>query len=1038
MGRFAFKFRALFPSLLAMGWALVCHAEPAFIPLKSQVRPAADLLLDGKPILPEDAYARARTGEFDLADLQPVPSDFWTGRSEATEIDALTLNESEAVDYVGTVPSRAGNFRFTALQSADAGNGPGNFTFMISKRVHNVLLRKALLRRLGYTVPVAKRIARLKLRFRDAFEKEIFITNLQNSAEGHADRWVVENTSDHELVLQDVVAMEDQDRVYNAAMGFVPSSVVASRRVLSALLVPLVLADNPESVNLLSWSAGRIVSNQVRLDYDGASEFDCSLDDARWILKRIAPLKREDWESIVRAADLPEPVAKLLVEKLLSRRNDLLKLFRVGGFDKIKPNTKIETKPDLAQAQLTRQTWEGYGSRFSYGDPESPLSNSELGAWVKSRAFSIVVSNAMAALNSLPGIQTNDAGRIQQHQLRQLARDLMHYVETGEARKVPLGLWAFPRAGTQLLASRDVVTGTYLGTDNLVQLVDTVGVSVTAGAFIGLDGVPALGRILPVGVSGGTDVYYTRTYAHVKPIKSLKASLKYPFKNVAIPLFQRRLGRGLERLLGPEAAELPDAERKALIKEVITSFKEQFDIGESLIISDTVGAGLQASAGVNFLAIAQARTAFEASQNLLARMHIYRKDEDTIQIYRDFGNSTRLGAGIDAYAIIPVITLRTNYHPGKARVKMHTLKLTPDESRNPNLVRALGALQTVLYTQSAELLRSVSPAVEVQHKFKEHESGIGAFGFELAGISSTSRILVKNAQGAEKQLFRRYSAQSWGRDLLSYGLDAFSGLVGYFMGIRPTLSSPTGANLGYAMFGRAKNRIVTLEAVAEDGKLVEPYVEVSRIWNGWSLSQKKTQKLLDRLNSRYGYQFYPDTTLNETEKLALYHVGMHFQFYERGLRILSKMTDLQITQVFRNYSVVETPAEDSSDAEEYAETDTDRTGRFLWLRRKLERAVREGDLEGQSEALVKMVGIAEKHLSLEGLSILTGGDGGVYVTSRLEGFRKGDENGDTPYEGQGYGEYGSRRTQGPVEEIRRMTGMSESEFQANWLLRRML
>ncbi len=41
-----------------------------------------------------------------------------------------------------------------------------------------------------------------------------------------------------------------------------------------------------------------------------------------------------------------------------------------------------------------------------------------------------------------------------------------------------------------MILSRNIVTGTYLGTDNLVQLADSVGVVVGAGVFAGTTGLP--------------------------------------------------------------------------------------------------------------------------------------------------------------------------------------------------------------------------------------------------------------------------------------------------------------------------------------------------------------------------------------------------------------------------------------------------------------------------------------------------------------------------------------------------------------------
>ncbi len=1021
----------------------VASADPAYIPLDSNSRPSSDLVYQGKPLLPEEAFALSRSGQVDLSNLDPAVSDFWKPEVRPSTSDSLPLNTQTEVTYLGTVASRAGNFRFTATQPGSGGI-PLNFTFMLSKRIHNVLYRKALLRKLGYTVPAMLPVRKLRVQFSDRFEKEVFITALEAASEGNSDRWVVEAIGDDALVLQDVVAMDDQDRAYNPAMGFFPSDTIAGRRVISALVIPLSLVEVPESMNLFSWNTGQIESRQLRLDYPSGSEFPCGLDDARWMTKRIAHLTREDWKEIARAAQVPDSVAQLFVEKTISRRDHLVKVFKVAskvqGIESIDFDTKTELLPDLKKGQLTRLTWEGYGSRFTYGDPESPLSNSEVWAWTRSIGISTLIDNAMSQLNNLPGMETDSSKIMSDHQIKLFVREFKHFLETGEQRKVPFGVWAFPRGGIQLLASRDIVTGTYLGTDNLVQLADSVGFNISAGATIGFDGVPS-----PVGAQAGVEGTYTRTYTHIRPIKSLKAALKYPFKNMAVPLYQRRLGRDLDQLIGSESSHLTAAQRKALVSEVVGSFKKEFNIGESLIVIDSIGAGFDAQGGATFWGLVKAKLSFEASQKVLSRLQIFRASENTIQIYRDFGNSTNLSASVSGSAIVPVITLSTAYRPGTAKTRMHRLNITADESRNPGLVRGLSALKNVLFTQSVELLRSIDSGVSVSHHFKERESRLGLVGFVFDGVNSTTQMTVKNTQGAEKKLHRRYWSRTRGQDFMSLGEETVMNLIGYLLHVGVALPNQAGANPGYTVLGKAFTRLLTFDAVADSGKLEQPYIHLARVWNGWSMTKKKAEKLIHRLNERYGYEFYPDTALNETDKLALYHIDVDFQFYERGLKALRALPSSKVRRIFKEHPIrgekIAEEGDDESDAEESgkdSDEDSHGSGRFLRLRTLAERAARDGKIDRESKYLLKLISLAEARLSLSGLKELTGGDGGVYVTTRIEGFRKGDENGDTPYVGNSYGEYGSRQTAGPMAEIRAITGMSEAEFLANWLMKRVL
>src|SRR5690606_8184835 len=101
---------------------------------------------------------------------------------------------------------------------------------------------------------------------------------------------------------------------------------------MRALVVPLSLVDLPESLNMLTWDFGRVLTNNLVIhnseDFD-ASIFDGTFEDSRWIARKIGALSRADWEDIVKDSHFPDEVSALLVEKLISRRNNLLSLLRL-------------------------------------------------------------------------------------------------------------------------------------------------------------------------------------------------------------------------------------------------------------------------------------------------------------------------------------------------------------------------------------------------------------------------------------------------------------------------------------------------------------------------------------------------------------------------------------------------------------------------------------------------------------------------------------------------------------------------------------
>src|SRR5690606_35398820 len=107
---------------------------------------------------------------------------------------------------------------------------------------------------------------------------------------------------------------------------------------LSSLAVPLTIVNLTESVNMLRWNAGVKTNDSVNLFHDQLPEFQCTCDDARWITRRIEKLTREDWKEIVASSNTPKAVQQILLEKIISRRNSVMKLFKVDA-EELKINT---------------------------------------------------------------------------------------------------------------------------------------------------------------------------------------------------------------------------------------------------------------------------------------------------------------------------------------------------------------------------------------------------------------------------------------------------------------------------------------------------------------------------------------------------------------------------------------------------------------------------------------------------------------------------------------------------------------------------
>ncbi|MEX1100084.1 MAG: hypothetical protein WEB87_06645, partial [Bacteriovoracaceae bacterium] len=183
-----------------------------------------------------------------------------------------------------------------------------------------------------------------------------------------------------------------------------------------------------------------------------------------------------------------------------------------------------------------------------------------------SKAITTGINLLVSAANS--HITTDIGAKITDFQ-QDLAENVAATITDGSTNKLPIKTFVFPTVGGNLILNREIVAGSYLGTDNLIQLVDTFGASVNVGAFGGVTGiysktgakVPTASGIVrqfvPVDLNASASLFLNRTYAHVKPITSVQKALKYPFRNMFVPFLKRSYGRSFDALMREFYENLP-------------------------------------------------------------------------------------------------------------------------------------------------------------------------------------------------------------------------------------------------------------------------------------------------------------------------------------------------------------------------------------------------------------------------------------------------------------------------------------------------
>jgi hypothetical protein len=1015
----------LFTFVLFSSWAL---AQNGGIPSSYMNDPAVDLAREGRVLFPDEVHElkTSSRGRFDISLLNPVESsDLWKNTFlKELPVEKIPLADMDEVKYHSPVASTSGIFRFNIQNQKESGK---LYTMMLSKSVHTILLAKSLLRKIGYQIPDVKRLPRVVVKFSSEAQKKSFISYLENVAfAGSHKAWVIEDLGDR-LIMQDLVVMESTHIIYNLAVG-VTFDMIQGRRLLSSLAVPLTIVNLNESINMLRWNAGVVNNKQVMLFHDQLDQFQCTWDDARWITRRIEKLSREDWKEIVDSSELPKGVRMILLEKLISRRNSVMKLFKIDA-EEFKVESKISNGVELVDGKLTQEDWPGFASRFAHGDPHSPLAPSEMKSLVKSRLITSLISGVVGQINQLPYLGTDIKEINTEHFKAEMEKSIQKAIAEKKPVEVPVKSWVFPTFRGQLILSRNLVAGTYLGTDKLLQLVDTVGVAVAAGAFAGTMGLPS-----PLQVYGAGEALLVRSYAHLRPVFSIDSAMKYKFKNIFVPLVKQDYGKKLHEAinvsLDPNASEEVKAKE---IEKALKPFKDSIEVGESLIVTDSLATYVGAQVGAGFKKLLTASLGLVPGHMVVSRFHVHRRSEDEFQIYKDKGHNGSLGLTFDLDSLVPLLDVRLKKNQGHAKVKYYSLFLNP---KDPKVLSNASALRrAIVGSTTSELEDNGNMPFVIKHAFKEYTPQMNVLFWQFGRVNSSTDISIENPQGDERYFRRHYYGGVQGRNYQAYSNALISHWVKLLFDRKASLADNSGRNPGDSFKGRAVTKYLTLDQeVSSEGEITQSMLHLSRIWNGWSVNKEKAKEILDEMKHRYRYEFYNAPVLNDTRQIFLYRISLNMNVYQKGLEHLLNLDEASIKQIFLNHKSQKNLVINPAKLEEH-ETGVDR---FLRLLRRHKNLDEREKTNRANKYLLKAVSFAEANLYVDGMAALVGGMDNLYIYSRIEGFREGDEDGDRTIVSNTLGEIGSPLTLGPIVQMQRQNRLLEGEFFIYWMMTRLI
>ncbi len=888
------------------------------IPTKTIKKPASDLIdKDGNPLDAGQAASKAKKG-LDLSTLDPVPNRIWTGEKQSVIDAGQSFPSADSgvtfVSIEGVVPVDTAFIRVKSTEN------PGQFFRLnISYYQQSEMMRAALMRKLGYLLSPPKLYRDLKVTFKNSAEKKTFLDTVQREMSlDLLDRQWVKNEKSNSLVLSIAMLEPQQNDYYDFYTGLVPLpqtqegkdylAFMSRNRAFRSLLIPMMLVDVPESINRYSPRMSLVTTGFLQLYYRRAQAFeDSTYEDLRWIVRRLGQLTEQDLKEVVSMAQYPKSLEQLVYTKLVYRTVQTMEVFNV------KPVVKLN-KPDLnmtssdgvvVDGKVMKEYVDGFPQRFSHGDPPSWVKDDDIYRVLGVKLKTSLLQSVLDQLNKqLEILNVEDAAKSYKNDL---IKDITsHYKSNPYApfeRKIRA--WGGPLASVNVNASRSVTTGTYYGSDSPIQLVDSIQLAGSIGAFVALDGIP---KITPL---AGANLGYARSYVHVRPLLQIEESLKEEkWSNLFVPRFMKNVATLIEgkeqkksgqvakasETIGQSAAQASASVETGLTEDqgALTDSFDQFFSGlrngEVFTISDAIATSAYLRA-VTSLDMLMGITPFnfmnsislgvDGSRVILSQVQITKVSGDNLQIYVRKQNARLRGLEFDANFFLNVLNVRaetkkTDLHTDAFVIDYDTeVSQANPESDDPDVKKHFETREK-LKRATVQLFRNNSTELlykdfqfqkfTIDHELKTNEARAKMLMNRQIGFNEdhTVKILYPRNPDAphldpkneEVVIFQHRRGHLVGMDLLGFALDFINGLFKFALkdwsGATPSIANDTDNNPANTPFGKAYWRIMMAEAdISPQGEKLPSVGNLQHVWGGWKISKDKLFRLFDEIETQF-------------------------------------------------------------------------------------------------------------------------------------------------------------------------------------------
>ncbi len=1040
--------------------SLYANSQISRISIKPSNPPANDLIFNGEAITSKQAKKLSQS--IDLSSLDPKENGTWVAKK--LELKKSKIIPAKSVDFKGHLTS-INLFRFSGV--SDDGELR---TYYLDKYLHTTILRRNFLTKLGYIFPEMAHQKKLIVNFTSENQKEQFKKKLRLDTQAASTRWI-DSEAATALTLRDLAQIELTGKdLPNVLMGVPPqdpddpSRGILRSRTQRAVVFAYSILDLKESANKFHWHVCRESDGTIELPhfYEFNNFQSADFSDLQWIGKRIKSLDRKDILEVLEKTAMPLAVQAIVYHKILSRIQSALKCINLLD-DKTAKKFAFKEKPSahpyLVKGKVTKEKWydEGYATNFASPIQSGPFSESKW--YLFSLGQSLAIDNIIGLFNKqLKAFDPSTARAKKIQEVLEFNRD--QFVESGDTKfltEFPVSTWKSPVLGGDLIVSRDVIVGNYLGTDNLVQVADTFGFAVRPGIITGVEFLENVNNTI---FRGG--VNYVKTWTHIKPLTSIKTVFEENYKNIVVPLFKKDISKTLEkvklmndqesiqelleRLADPNVDNTEEIagkieQKQEKINKVFKEFSAKLGTGESLLITQRI---IPYLAGQTVVPIGPSNFSLKVglqSEHIgLKRTQIYRKDASTIQIYEDKGNGFGITFSLELRNKIPIFRFEQERRKGKFGIKLFTLDLNTKLEENPDIYQNLLVLNDVVKSNDTEVLEEVAPPIKVSADFSDKYNRTSFLFWKRQRFRGFTNYSIDTPSGLNGKFCTYYDSinngfnyESFLKEIVNFQLSERSENISW--------ANNVWQNPDDTILGAKKIKEVTYEAQIKNDKIHREFLNFKVGYAGWSKSEKKIIKAVEKINKNFSENLFDVKSLKKIGTHQLYDISANIFLYDQGVKNLKKITP--DTLIRMAYPLEKKRFERCQD---YMTQRTLKDGNKIPTCGLLSKAIK---IKKQCDKIVNTITNTQKiskcypkffkalyeDLEIESLLTLIGKQN-TFIQGTIDGFRTKSEVLRETIFSNSFGQKHPKYPYGILNNVQKRVGLNSGEFTGQWLRER--